>query len=194
MELFKSIRQKIGKIILLKRLSRIKRAVQYSHIGRVKKIGIVWDATRTSEFPALSRFYQKMHERNIDVKILGFYPGKELPDQYTAIRYLNCIKVKELDLFYHPTSPEISTFINNKLDILIDINFEKQFPLLYVSLLSNAGLKIGLFEAEEKKSPFDLMMDIKKPVDIENYLTQIIFYLEMISSEKTKPIKDTINR
>lgn len=194
MELFKSIRQKIGKIILSKRLSRIKRTVQYTHIKRVKKIGIVWDATRTSEFPALSRFYQKMHERNIDVKILGFYPGKELPDQYTAIRYLNCIKVKELDLFYHPTSPDISPFLTNKLDILIDINFEKQVPLLYVSLLSNAALKIGLFEAEEKKSPFDLMMDIKKPVDIENYLTQIIFYLEMISSEKSKPIKDTINR
>ena len=194
MELFKSIRQKIGKIILSKKLSRIKRAVQYSHIGRVKKIGIVWDATRTAEFPALSRFYQKMHERKIDVKVLGFYPGKELPDQYTAIRYLNCINVKELDFFYHPTSPEIVTFINNKLDILIDINFEKQVPLLYVSLLSNAGLKIGLFEAEEKKIPFDLMMDIKKPVDIENYLTQIIFYLEMISSEKSKPIKDTINK
>ena len=192
MELFKSIRQKIGKTILSKKLSKINRVVHYSDIGEVSKVGIVWDATRISEFPALSRFYHKMHERKIDVMILGYYPGKELPDQYTAIRFLNCIKFNELDYFYHPASPDASTFIKNKFDVLIDINFNKLVPLLYVSLLSTAGLKVGLFEADSKINPFDLMMDIKDKTDVENYLNQIIYYLEMIRSEKPTPKKDTI--
>ncbi len=66
----------------------MKRKVYYSNIKHIKKIGIVWDASKTEDFSSLSKFHQKMHERNIDVKIIGYYPGKELPDQYTAIRYL----------------------------------------------------------------------------------------------------------
>ena len=33
---------------------------------------------------------------------------------------------------------------------------------------------------------FDLMMEIKNPVDIDNYLTQVIHYLEMIKDKSNK--------
>ena len=94
MELFRNVRLKIGQSILAKKIARTKRKVYYSNISSVKKIGIVWDASKTEEFACLSRFHQKMQERNIEVKILGYFPGKELPDQYTAIRYLNLYKKK----------------------------------------------------------------------------------------------------
>ncbi|MCK7531678.1 MAG: hypothetical protein MZV63_11935 [Marinilabiliales bacterium] len=74
-----------------------------------------------------------MHERNIDVKIFGYYPGKELPDQYTAIRYLTCIRKNESKFFYIPVSTEADVFINTQFDILIDINFERLFPLQYIT-------------------------------------------------------------
>jgi len=186
MELFKNIRLKIGKALLRRKLSGTKRKVYYSNISMVKSIGIIWDASRPEEFPFLSGFYQKMHERKINVKILGYFPGKELPDQYTAIRYLTCIKKSELNLFYHPVSPEISTYLENRFEILIDINFNNLFPLQYISTLSNSGFKVGLFESETIDTPFDLMMEIKTPVDIESYLNQIILYLEMINSGDSK--------
>lgn len=192
MELFRSIRQKIGSSILKKKLSRSKRVVHYTNISGIKKMGIVWDASKTFEFQALSKFYQKMNEKNIELKILGYFPGKELPDQYTAIRYLNCLRRNELNFFYQPVSSETDSFINNRLDILIDLNFDKHATLQYVSLLSNAGFKVGLYDGEEKSSPFDLMMDIQKPVEIENYLNQVMHYLEMINSEKVKNSKNTI--
>ena len=103
MELFKNIRLKIGKCYPVKKGCQEQRErfiIQISDM--VKNIGIVWDASKTDEFPVLSRFHQKMHERNIDVKIIGYFPGKKLPDQYTAIRYLTCIKKDELNFFYHP--------------------------------------------------------------------------------------------
>jgi hypothetical protein len=183
MELFRNIRLKIGKAVLAKKISRTKRKVYYSNIGLVKRIGIVWDASKPDEFPGLSRFHQKMHERNIEVNILGYFPGKNLPDQYTAIRYLTCIRKKEMNFFYHPVTYETNNFISNRFEILIDINFKKLFPLQYISSLSNAGFKVGLFESETMDTPFDLMMEIKNPVDVENYLNQVIHYLEMIHSE-----------
>ena len=182
MELFGNIRLKIGKAVLAKKMARTKRKVYYSNIGLVKRIGIVWDASKPDEFPGLSRFHQKMHERNIEVNILGYFPGKNLPDQYTAIRYLTCIRKKEMNFFYHPVTYETNNFISNRFEILIDINFKKLFPLQYISSLSNAGFKVGLFESETMDTPFDLMLEIKNPVDVENYLNQVIHYLEMIHS------------
>jgi hypothetical protein len=188
MELFENIRIKIGNTILKNKLAHTKRKVLFSNINQVKKIGIVWDASKTNEFVSLSKFYQKMQESKIDVKILGYFSGKNLPNQYTAIRYLTCVRKNELNTFYHPVSSETSSFINSHFDILIDINFNKLLPLQYISSLSNANFKVGLFESENGNTPFDLMMEIKGPVNIDNYLVQIMHYLEMINSGTVKKV------
>jgi hypothetical protein len=182
MELFKKIRLNIGKGILSKKITRTKRNMFYSDFRLVKKIGIVWDASSTEDFPGLSRFYQKMHERSIEVYIIGYFPGKNLPDQYTAIRYLTCVRKKEINFFYQPVSSETNKFISTRFDILIDINFKKRFPLQYISSLSNAGFKVGLYESDPINAPFNLMIDLKNPIDIENYLNEVVHYLEMIKS------------
>ena len=182
MELFRNIRLKIGDAILRNKVALAKRKKHFSNINDVRNIGIVWDASKTDEFPSLSRFFQKMHESKTDVKILGYFPGNNLPNQYTAIRYLSVIKKDELNFFYHPVSHETIAFINNRFDVLIDLNFKKLIPLQYISSLSNAGLKVGLFEPETRNTPFDLMMELKNPVKVEDYLNQVVHYLGMINS------------
>jgi hypothetical protein len=188
MELAKNIRQKIGNTILRKKLEKTRRKVCYTNIDSVKKIGIVWDASEVGDFSSLSRFCQKMSERNIEVKILGYYPGKNLPDQYTAIRYLSCMRREEMNFFYLPLSSESDSFIKNRFDILLDINFKCLLPLKYISSLSEAALKVGLFEDEKNGTVFDLMIDMKKPVNLEEYLGQTVHYLEMIHSGQTEKI------
>jgi Family of unknown function (DUF6913) len=182
MELFRNTRLKIGKALLKKKVTRIENTVNYSKFNLVRNIGIIWDASNPDEFQSLVKFYQKMRSRNIEVKILGYFPGKILPDKYTAIRYLTCIRKYELNFFYQPVSSEANTFISKQFDVLIDINFKKIFPLQYISSLSNAGFKVGLHESDAMNTPFNLLMEIEDPVDIDNYLVQIIEYLEIINS------------
>ena len=189
MELFENIRLKIGDYILRNRIAGTKRKVHYANLDLVKNIGLVWDASRTEDFVYLSRFYQKMHENKTEVKIMGYFPGKILPNQYTAIRYLSVIKKEELNFFYHPVSREINSFLNKRFDVLIDLNFTKLLPLLYISSLSKAGLKVGLFEPETRNTPFDLMMELKSPVNIEDYLNQVVYYLGMINSGTVKKVE-----
>jgi hypothetical protein len=182
MELFKNIRLKIGTGLLENKIAKTDRKPHYSNIHQVKHIGLVWDASKTDEFICLSRFFQKMAELKTDVRILGYFPGNNLPNQYTAVRYLSIVKREELNIFYHPVSSETNAFITNHFDVLIDLNFRKLLPLQYISSLSKAKLKVGLFEAETKNTPFDLMMDLKSPVNIEEYLNHVLHYLEMINS------------
>ncbi len=188
MELLKNTRLKIGNYILARKAKRSTRQVIYSKIELVKSIGIVWDATNSDQFLSLSRFHQKMQERKIDIRILGYFPGKELPDRYTALRYLTCIRRKEVGAFFNPVSSESESFITQTFDILIDVNFKKVFPLYYITSLSNARFKVGLLTSDAPDTPFDLMMDIKSPVDIDDYLNQVIKYLEMINSGTVNPL------
>jgi len=190
MELFEGIRQRIGKLILAKKVKKTRRRVYYSNIKDIRNIGIVWDANRSEDFASLSEFHQKMHERNIDVNIIGYYEGEELPARITAIMYLSCIKRKELNFFYQPVSNDTDKFIKTIFDVLIDINFEGRFPLYYISSLSAASFKVGLYDSDEKNiSVFDLMMELKKPVHVENYLDQVIHYLEMINSGSSNKVE-----
>jgi hypothetical protein len=182
MELFENTRLKIGNSILSKRFDKTRRKVYYSSISQVKSIGIVWDASKIKDFICLTRFFQIMHDRNIDVKIIGYYPGKELPDQYTAIRFLSCMRKGEINLFYIPNSAEADYFIKNRFDVLIDINFEKIFTLNYITSLSQALFKVGLFDSESSSYKFDLMLEMKKNVPLDSYLNEVIRYLEMINS------------
>jgi hypothetical protein len=174
-----------GNSVLARKTSRFTRKPYYRNFSDVRNIGIVWDASKTQEFPVLSRFHQKMHDRNIDVTIIGYYPEKELPNQLTAIRFLTCIRKNEVNFVYHPVSAETDKFINTRFNILIDINFDKIFPLTCVTVLSKAGFKVGLLDTKNNNDIFDLMMELKKPVNVEEYLIQVIFYLEMINSEST---------
>jgi hypothetical protein len=182
MELFRNLRLKTGNSILAKRVARMNRKVYYTGISEVKSIGIVWDASQTKDFSNLSRFYQKMHDRDIDVRIIGYFPEKELPDQYTAVRYFTCIRKEEVSFFYLPVSQESEYFIKNRFDVLIDINFASLLPLSCITSLSNAKFKVGLSGSYNGESTFDLMMELKKPVAVDKYLEEIMRYLEMINS------------
>lgn len=182
MNFFENIRLGIGTLLLRKRSSKMSPKSTYRNFVEIKNIGIVWDASKYQEFQSLARFHQKMLERNIEVKILGYHKDKHLPDQYTAIRYLRCINSSETNIFHIPVSAEVRSFTDFKFDILVDLNFEKLFTLIYITKLSKASLKVGLFDPEESNTPFDLMLEIKKPVNVEEYLKQVIQYLEMINS------------
>jgi hypothetical protein len=186
MELFRNIRVRAGKSMLAGKMARSVRKPHYINFYNIKNIGIVWDASNPEDFIKLSRFHQKMSEQNKEVKIFGYFPGKILPDRYVAIKFLTCLKKREVDLFYRPVAPETQTFIKTHFDVLIDINFKKQFPLVYLTSLSEAGLKVGLADSDPGSSPFDLMISLKNPVNIDSYLEQVLYYLEMINSESVK--------
>lgn len=187
MELFRKIRLKAGFYILSRQKAKTTRRVSYNSIDYVKKILLVWDASRPDEFQVLTGFHNRMEERGIKTDILAYYPGDTLPNQYTAIRYLTCIRKNELSKFYIPQLPETDKFIKTPYDVLIEINFNRLFPLYYISTLSAAGFKVGLSGANPGHSPFDLMMDLKPPVITGEYLDQVLNYLEMINSGTSKP-------
>jgi len=189
MELFRNLRIRAGRSMLGSKLSRNTRKPHYNSFYNIRTIGIVWDASKPEDFTALAKFTQRMTELGKQVSIFGYYPGKSLPDQFIANRTITCLKRTEVDFFYRPSTPEAHAFIKEKHDVLIDINFGRQFTLEYITALSQASLKVGLAGADPASAPFDLMISVRNPESVEKFLEQVLYYLEMINSE---PIKKAV--
>lgn len=173
----------IGRLILKQRLKRVRRHKKFNNLHNAHKIGIVWDGSNTDDFEAISAFYQEMLKISIQVDIVCYYPKTVLPDKYTAIRYLTCIKRPDLNFFCLPVSEDIEEFINTPYEILIDVNNNNHFPLKFIALLSRAEFKVGP-ESSEYKDKLDMTININRKDDLAYYLQQVKFYLEMINTSK----------
>jgi len=181
MELFKPIRILTGRLILRMRLKKIRRNKRFNSLHNSHKIGIAWDGSDTTDFEAIASFYHEMQKLNIQTDIICYYPGKVLPDKYTAIRYLSCIKESDLNYFYIPRSSDIEGFINTPYEILIDINNNNFFPLKYITVLSRAELKIGP-DSSAYRDMLDMTIKIPGKHEVSYYLEQVKYYLDMINA------------
>ena len=89
---------------------------------------------------------------------------------------------EDINITYRPVAREANEFINANFDLLIDLNFKNLFPLRYISHLSMAGFKVGIFDNGNNNNLYDLMMEYNKSADINTFLTEVIYYLEMINT------------
>lgn len=181
MELFRGMRLLTGRWLLKMRKKKVRRNKQFNNLGNSHKIGLVWDGSNTADFKSIASFYNDMLKKNIQTDIICYYPDKVLPDQYTAIRYLKCVKVSDLNLWYLPQSPDIDEFINIPYEILIDVNNNNHFPAEYMTVLSKAEFKVGP-ACSAYRDMLDMTIKIDGEYETSYYLEQVKYYLEMINT------------
>lgn len=186
MELLGNTRTWAGRLLLERKLRKTKREPRCTSFDNVKSVAIVWDASRPEEFSVISKFFHILTEQGKKVIIFGYYPGKSLPNTLIANRMITCLKRTEVDFLYRPVTPEADKFVKERFDVLIDINFRKQFTLEYITALSLASLKVGLAGSDPVSSPFDLMISLKNTESVENFLGHVLYYLGKINSTKEK--------
>ena len=122
MEILKNFRLAVGKSYVNRRLKKFYRIKKFNSLRNAHKIGIVWDGSNLDSFNDITKFYREMQEKGIQVDIICYYPGKVLPNEYTALRYLTCFKKNDLNLFFIPHISELDEFMATPYEILIDIN------------------------------------------------------------------------
>jgi hypothetical protein len=187
MELFGSLRQKAGRMILRNRLSSVRRLQHGFDIEKVKKVGILWDATFEKDFQHLANLNRLLIGMDKSVEVLTWVPGKSVPDRLTGLSYMKFLKKEDLNWAFVPVSGDAKEFINTKFDLIIDINPASLFQLMYITSLSAAPMKVGPdISAEPEKAPYDLMIKTSRPFSIALFLEQAMHYLTMISGPDSR--------
>lgn len=187
MEIFGNLRLRAGRAILNKRITALRRMKQGFDLEKVKKVGILWDATYEKDFQHLAALNRQLAEMDKSVKVLTWIPGKSVPDRLTGLTYMKFLRKGDLNWAFVPVSDDAKNFMTTKFDLLIDINPSSIFPLIFITSVSPAPMKTGPHISDDpEKLPYDLMIKTEKPFSIKVFLEQVMYYLAMISGPETR--------
>ena len=123
-----------------------------------------------------------------NVAVLGFSSVKQLVDNdMTEIKLFN---KKSIDFFHKPDKTILNTLKSHTFDLLIDLSANTLIPLMYISLLCDASMKIAT--KITKPQLFDFILNVNQPnkkksndksaMNEQIIFDEIIFYLKSIQT------------
>lgn len=187
MGLFSNLRLKAGKMMLQRRLGSLRRMRQDFQLDRVKKVGILWDASFENDFQHLAALNRQLTEAGRSVEVLAWIPGKVVPDRLTGLSYMKFLKKTDLNWASFPVSEDAKKFLEARFDLLIDINPSSLFQLNAIVALSPAPMKVGPDMTDmPENTPYDLMIRASQPFSIAQFIEQMMHYLSIIGSPETR--------
>lgn len=140
-----------------------------------KKIGILFNATKTNDIITVTQFADKLRNEGKTVFILGFQDRKLKEEQEPRIFDRNSV-----NWFGIPNDTKIDGFQKIKIDILICAFEEECLPLEYIVATSKARFRVGAF-SKAKTNYYELMINIKKDQQLLYLLQQIKHFLKVIN-------------
>jgi hypothetical protein len=176
--LFKTLRQNIGFSFMRRKLKHRKRVKSMYSFESSKVIGVVFKTDTQSDFELVKRFLHFLNEQDNKVVALCFIDNKKVPDYYLLRKGFNFFSREDLNFFFMPKTSFILDFMEKPFDMLIDLSIDNNFPLHYISSLSQAKFKIG--KQQTGRNCFDVMIDTSKQNSVESLIEQIKHYVPVL--------------
>ena len=170
-----SIRKTAHNYFLKKELKFHKPSRYVMNISDMREIGILFDATDTTKTNTINQFAESIRTQFRKVSLLGFYNFPKPAINLNFPYFHN----KELNWYLEPQGYVVEEFIEKKFDVLINAYTNEVIPLEYISALSNAKYRIGLYDSA-KTYCNDFMIELKENKDLGSFLEQIKHYLYII--------------
>jgi len=183
--ILEDLRLKIAKIFLRKKQSRVKRQKMLYDFASARYVGVLCSPQNEVNTEHLKDFLHYLMQKGIRYSVLGYFDGKQIPENFLYWKGIDFITRKDLNLFFMPESPMVDRFIREPFDMLINCNIANYFSLEYISQLSVAKCKVGIMRNDDPA--YDLMIDIEKNPAIEFFLENLEKYL----SNLRKPQEQT---
>ncbi|MEI6682400.1 MAG: hypothetical protein WCO44_07220 [Bacteroidota bacterium] len=177
--MFHNLRIRIGQYYFKKEQSQSARQCKMTSLQDAKRIGILYTLDEVPDYDFVSEFVSQLQGKHKEVKALGFVKNKNLIQRFLPKISYDFFSRRDLTWFYKPIHTQVRDFIEKEFDLLIDLSMQDNFPLKYISGLSNALLRVGKF-SEENTEYYDLMIDMKPTMTTADYLGQIQHYLTII--------------
>ena len=172
--ILESLRLKIARMLLRKKIARVKRQRMLYDFASAKYIGVLCSPQNEVDTGHLKDFLQYFSQKGIRYLVLGYFDGKQIPENFLYWKGMDFITRKDLNLFFMPEGPMVDKFIGEPFDMLINCNVVNYFPMEYISQLSAAKCKVGIMHEDEPV--YDLMINIEKNRTIEYFLKNLEKY------------------
>jgi hypothetical protein len=161
---------------------KLKRNVQVFNLEQAKSIGVVYNASTENDYNRAAGLIRHLQAQGKMVKSIGIAPFKIRPHYLPTKLSYDFITANELNWYKKPYGTFVEDFIKYEFDILIDLNLMGNDSLRYVTSLSKAKFKIGLYN-EEHKAIYDFMLEGIGPTKVSLFIKELLHYLEIFNSK-----------
>lgn len=165
----------------MRNLKNRRRQKVFHNFNTAKTAGILFDASDHQNYEAARTLLKFLTGKKIKTTGLGYADSKEVSKFYQYYTGFNFFTIKDTNWLGIPNNHNINDFIDEPLDILIDLHIKENFLLKYICAMSAASTKIGKLNKET--DCYDLMIDIKSNPSPEFLSEQIKHYLTVIKNE-----------
>lgn len=184
MKLRKAIRSKLGHMQFVKELKKVRFKREIVSFNEAGKIGLLYDATDEKDYEVVKNYVKNIRGTyKKDILAMGFVDKKKLPPAQFAQYGLDFFTKKDLNFKMIPVNPIVQNFINEKFDVLINLNSGKCFPLQYISAMSHARFRVGRYLRTAIDS-YDMMVQIKGEPGIKVVIDEIEHFLKQINKQE----------
>ncbi len=178
----------LAKKKLRKLTCNIKRQPVVCNFKDIKSLGIIFNATRISDFNFVKAKIKELQNQIPKVKALGFVEKKQLDDFHIQPLDFSFFCLSDLNFSLQPNEISVEEFVNQEFDVLIDLCTKSCISVKIVVANSKALFKIG-HQTDFYPEIYDLMIMTPKPEeeetqteysDIKILYDAIIHYLNII--------------
>ncbi len=174
-----NIRQRLHQHFLQQKMKQNAKIERYSvAYEKVKRIGILFDATQSEHHSIVTAYRQNLLNEGKTVEMLAYIDDKQDHDQ-ELFKYFN---KKNISWTLEPKGNEIEQFINTPFDVLLNLHIQPVQPLEYISILSKAHLRVGQFR-KNKEHCYDLMIDTANNDSLNNFIGQVDYMIKRINKK-----------
>lgn len=179
----KNIRSWLGQHRFMKEVKKFERKPEVINFDEAGKIGLIYNATDENNSEIIKNYIKTVRSNyKKDILAMGYVDRTTLHKSQYAQFGIDYFTLKDLNFSMIPNSPVVLNFMNEKFDILINLNSEKCFPLLYISAMSNAKFRVGRFTPAENEQAryLDMMVKPSGETELRTVLGEIEHFLRLI--------------
>lgn len=180
MQLSKALRTKLGQYKFIKEMRKFHREREIVNFNEAVKIGFLYDATDVHDTDTMKAYVKSLRSTfKKDVLAMGFVDRKTTHAGQFSQLGLDFFTRKDLSFHMIPNDPIVDNFINERFDILVNLNTAKMFPLRYIAAKSKAKFKVGCY-SKSSAEYFDMMVKFDANAPLKIIIEEIEHFLKII--------------
>ena len=176
------ISRNIIKLIFRLKKKEIEKAKNLIRNKNFDKIGLLYISENSSQDSFIKLFIEKLSIENREIFSVEFITNKDrIPEKISSNNNYKFGK-EDLNFFGLLPKEKSTTFLENNFDIIINLSLNNNIYLHYLSFMSTAKLKIGLY-SDEFSHIYDFMIDPKDIANLNELIISVENYLGMLTKE-----------
>lgn len=184
-EMFEFIKN-LGKKRMIKQLKGATRTKKIENLEQVKQIGVIFRVADEYDWNVIYHFIKVMEGAQKRVSVVGLQEADtELNYIITHSNTIVCREKEDLNFWGVPKEEKVKPFLDTHFDVLIDTTNQPDFFGQYLTLSSDADLRVARIDTADADSVsssdiYDMMIHSEGTLDMKDYLNNVVNYLSAV--------------